>query len=161
MNLASGIEASSDGHSEPQTGLRILVVEDNEDCALSTAALLRMNGHEAVTAMDGEEALELARRFQPEVVLIDIGLPGMSGYVFARKLTGNRRQNFPLLIAVTGYAQEKDRRGSRAAGMHLHLVKPIDPNELEVKLRRFERALRSTEANNGNGAGAAVSRIAR
>ena len=152
----TGIE---NGAAVPRGGLRILIVEDNEDCALSTAALMRMNGHEAVTARDGAEGLELARSFQPEVVLIDIGLPGMSGYVFARKLTGNRRRNFPLLIAVTGFAHEKDRRGSRAAGMHLHLVKPIDPSELEVSLRRFERALRRAHANNGNGADATVSKI--
>lgn len=109
--------------------LRILVVDDNRDAANSLASLLASRNHQVQAKYDGESSIAEARRFQPDVVLLDIGLPGMSGYEVARRLRdGNDR---PILIAVTGYGQEEDRRLSSEAGFDFHLVKPIDFTELE------------------------------
>jgi signal transduction histidine kinase/DNA-binding response OmpR family regulator len=109
---------------------RILLVDDNVDGAASLAMLLRELGHEVEVAHDGAAALEAVGDFEPEVVLLDIGLPGMDGYEVARRL---RRQpglkDLPL-VALTGYGQEEDRRRSREAGFDLHLVKPLDLDAL-------------------------------
>jgi CheY-like chemotaxis protein len=100
------------------------VVDDNEDAAESLAVLLRMGGHDVRVAHDGPGALALAREWSPEAVLLDIGLPGMSGYDVARALraAGGR----PLLVALTGYGQREDRRRAQEAGFDLHFVKPVD-----------------------------------
>jgi CheY-like chemotaxis protein len=107
-------------------GLRILIVDDNEDGAQSLAALLELQGHETSVAYRGTEVVPLAERFRPAVVLLDIGLPTINGYDVCRAL---RRQPWGaalVLIAVTGWGQEEDRRRSRAAGFDHHLVKPIE-----------------------------------
>jgi signal transduction histidine kinase len=110
---------------------RVLVVDDNRDGAESLAMLLRLWGHEVRVAYDGPSALRLAEAERPEVVLLDIGLPGMDGYQVARRLrerSGGARQ---LLVALTGYGQGEDRRRSQQAGFDHHLVKPLDPDELQ------------------------------
>jgi CheY-like chemotaxis protein len=107
-------------------------VEDEPDNAYSMALLLRTFGHTAAIAADGDAALQAAAANPPDVVLLDIGLPGMDGYQVARRLreqqqkTGHRM----LLIAVTGYGQAADRQRSSDAGVFLHLVKPVDANLL-------------------------------
>jgi signal transduction histidine kinase/DNA-binding response OmpR family regulator len=110
----------------PVRPLRVLLVEDNKDSAESLATVLRLLGHEVNLAHDGPAALVAAADFQPEVVLLDIGLPGMDGYQVAQRL----RQEFGLtearLIALTGYGQEEDRLRSLEAGFDQHLVKPVD-----------------------------------
>ena len=110
---------------------RILVVDDNVDAADSLAMLLRVIGHDVRTAHDGPAALEAARASRPEVVLLDIGLPYMSGLDVARHL----RQDFPahdiVLVALTGYGQDEDRRRSEEAGFNGHLVKPVDFDALQ------------------------------
>jgi CheY-like chemotaxis protein len=114
----------------------ILVVDDNQDAADSLALLLRLSGHEVRTCHDGPTALRLAAEANPEVVVLDIGLPGMSGYEVARHL---RQQDGPaqvLLIALTGYGQAEDERRSRAAGFDHHLTKPVDPERLRDLLTR-------------------------
>jgi CheY-like chemotaxis protein len=111
-------------------GQRILVVDDNEDAALSLATLLRHQGHEVQLAHSGPTALEVAKGFEPEVVLLDIGLPGMDGHEVARRLREQDAERQTTLIAMTGYGQEEDRRRSCAAGFDCHLVKPVDPQEL-------------------------------
>jgi PAS domain S-box-containing protein len=105
---------------------RILVVDDNSDSAESMALLLRASGHEVHTAHDGASALEQADAHKPEIVLLDIGLPGMSGYTVAKRLRDIPELGAVTLIAMTGYGQEEDRRRSRDAGFDHHLVKPID-----------------------------------
>ena len=105
---------------------RILVVDDNQDSAESMAMLLRMSGHEVHTAQDGTAALEQADAHKPEIVLLDIGLPGMSGYTVAQRLRQLAGLRKVILIAMTGYGQEEDRRRSRDAGFNQHLVKPVD-----------------------------------
>ena len=104
---------------------RILVVDDNVDGADSLAVLLRLSGHEVSLAHDGLAALDVARAFRPEIVLLDIGLPGMDGYEVARRLRGNELTRDVILVAVTGYGRDEDRARSHEAGFDYHLVKPI------------------------------------
>ena len=105
---------------------RILVVDDNVDAADSLAMLLRVIGHDVRTAHDGQAALEAARASRPEVVLLDIGLPYMSGLDVARHLRSDLGAHDVVLIALTGYGQDEDRRRSEEAGFNGHLVKPVD-----------------------------------
>jgi len=114
----------------PQTSLRILVVDDNEDAANSIAALLRAMGNDVRTARDGLEALELADAFSPQVFLLDLGLPLMSGSQLARRIRERPGGDAVRLIAVTGWGAERDRVETRNAGFDHHLVKPVDPLEL-------------------------------
>jgi CheY-like chemotaxis protein len=107
--------------------VRVLVVEDNLDAAESLATLLRVWGHDVQVAHDGLKALEVAREQRPEVVLLDIGLPGLDGYQVARRLREDIGLDTSLLVAMTGYGQPEDRRRSREAGIHHHFVKPVEP----------------------------------
>jgi len=109
---------------------RVLVVDDNRDAAESLAMMLRLDGHEVQVAHDGPAALEAARAFGPEVVLMDIGLPRMSGHEVAARLSQQPHDGERLLVAMTGYGQDEDRRRSREAGFDHHLVKPVDPQTL-------------------------------
>jgi signal transduction histidine kinase len=109
---------------------RVLVVDDHHDAADSLALLLKMMGHEVRTAYDGPAALEAARSWRPEVVLLDIGLPGLSGYEVGRRLRDEGPGEELLIVALTGYGQDEDRRRSQEAGLDLHFVKPVDPNAL-------------------------------
>ena len=109
---------------------RVLIVDDNHDAAHSLAKLLRLSGHEVQICHDGPSALAQVQLAIPDVILLDIGLPGMDGYEIAarlRHMLGDRR---PLLIALTGYGQEEDVRQAKEAGFDHHLVKPIDPGTL-------------------------------
>jgi CheY-like chemotaxis protein len=105
--------------------LRVLVVDDNRDTATACSMLLRQMGHEVDTAYDGIAALEHARTFHPQVVFLDIGLPGLNGYEVARSLREEGFRN-EVIVAISGYGQPDDRRRSREAGFDHHLVKPID-----------------------------------
>src|SRR5205085_2837276 len=104
---------------------RVLIVDDNTDAAASAAVLLRLLGHKVETAGDGASALALAAAFRPEIALLDIGLPGMTGYELARAMRAQPENRDTVLIAVTGYGQEEDRRMSHNAGFDRHLVKPV------------------------------------
>ena len=105
--------------------MKILVVDDNHDTTTTAAMLLETFGHDVRTANDGPAALEVARSFRPQVIILDIGLPGMSGYEVAQSL---RQEGFAnaTIVAVSGYGQEDDRRRSLEAGFDHHFVKPID-----------------------------------
>jgi two-component system CheB/CheR fusion protein len=104
---------------------RVLVVDDNVDGADSLAILLRLDGHEVSLAHDGLAALDLAEAFRPEVILLDIGLPGMDGYEVAKRLRTRHETKNTVLVAVTGYGRDEDRSRSRDAGFDHHLVKPV------------------------------------
>jgi CheY-like chemotaxis protein len=106
--------------------LRVLVVDDNEDVAEMTAEMLKMYGYEALTAPDGPSALGVVASDRPDVVLLDLGLPGMHGLEVAEILHKQSNGVGPLLIAVSGYGRTEDRERSRAAGCAHHLVKPVD-----------------------------------
>jgi PAS domain S-box-containing protein len=109
--------------------LRLLVVDDNKDAADSLALLLRLNGHEVSTADSGAAGLQAALSGTPDVVLLDLGLPGIDGYAVARRI--REKADKPLLIAMTGYGQAEDRQRSKEAGFEYHLVKPVDPVRLQ------------------------------
>jgi CheY-like chemotaxis protein/two-component sensor histidine kinase len=110
---------------------RILVVDDNRDSAESLAMLLELHGHRAFRAHDGPEALDAATSLRPDVVLLDIGLPTLNGYETARRIQERLGHAKPLLVALTGWGQEEDRRRSEEAGFHAHIVKPVDYRALE------------------------------
>jgi CheY-like chemotaxis protein/nitrogen-specific signal transduction histidine kinase len=113
-----------------RSSARVLIVDDNRDAAQSLALMLDLEGHEVRTAADGLEALEVAETFRPKVVLLDIGMPGIDGYETARRLRARPWAKTALLCAQTGWGQEDDKRKARSAGFDRHLVKPIDPEEL-------------------------------
>jgi CheY-like chemotaxis protein len=109
---------------------RILVVDDNVDSARGLARLLKLLGHDIRTATDGPAALSEAIEFQPDAVLLDIGLPGMDGYSVARELRKHEACADSVIVAITGYGQDEDRKRCREAGFNFHLVKPIDHDAL-------------------------------
>ncbi len=119
-------DARKNGHS-----LRILVVDDNEDAAQMLGMLLLKSGHEVLTVHDGPSTLTAALDFCPNVVLLDIGLPGMDGFEVARKMREQEIFKEVILVAMTGYGQDSDRQRSKAAGFDHHLVKPPDFNKLQ------------------------------
>jgi CheY-like chemotaxis protein len=108
----------------PASRCKVLIVEDNRDTAMACASIFTKLGHDVQTAYDGVAALNLARSFRPEVIFLDIGLPGMNGYDVAKTL---RNEGFAdeLIVAVSGYGQPEDRQRSRDAGFDDHLVKPV------------------------------------
>jgi CheY-like chemotaxis protein len=113
------------------TSLRVLIVDDNQDGADSLLLLLQAYGVEPRVAYDGESALLAARAFRPDVVLLDIGMPGLDGYEVARRLRRQEGLHDALLVALTGYAGEEDRRRSAEAGFDAHLTKPADLTQLQ------------------------------
>jgi DNA-binding response OmpR family regulator len=110
--------------------LRVLVVDDDRDTADTFAALLKLWGYYPLVAYRSVDALQLSRDQQPDVVLLDIGLPGIDGFEVARRVRLQPGMARALLIAVTGHGQWGDHLFSRAAGIDLHLVKPVEPEEL-------------------------------
>jgi PAS domain S-box-containing protein len=119
---------------------RILVVDDNRLSAQSTAMALGLMGHDLATACDGIEGIARARTFRPDVILMDIGLPAMNGHETARRIREQPGGKNIILIAVTGYGQEEDRRRSLEAGFDYHLVKPLNFAELKNKLSELRAA---------------------
>jgi len=109
---------------------RILIVDDNVDTVLGLARLMRFLGHEVQSAQDGGETLAIVDQFAPDFVLMDIGLPGMDGYEVAARLRGRESCKDSIIVAVSGYGQEADRKRSREAGFDHHLVKPVDYDAL-------------------------------
>jgi CheY-like chemotaxis protein len=123
-------------------GRRILVVDDNVDAAESFASLLRLMDNDVRTAADGPAALRIAAEYRPDLVLLDIALPGMNGYDVARALRRELGDGRTLIVAVTGYGGQQDKRRSAEAGFDAHLVKPTDIGTLEefVASRAGDRA---------------------
>ena len=115
-------------------GLRVLVIEDNVDAADSLCILLQLSGHVTEKAHTGPAGVKAAQVFLPDVVLCDLGLPGLDGYGVARALRQEQRLKDAYLVALTGYGQEEDQRRTREAGFDLHLVKPVDHAALEMAL---------------------------
>ena len=109
---------------------RILVVDDSTDAAQSLALLLELAGHDVRVAHDGLETLAVASEFEPEVVLLDLGMPKMDGYETARRLRNESWGQQVMLVALTGWGQQRDRERTAEAGFDLHLVKPIAEFEL-------------------------------
>jgi CheY-like chemotaxis protein len=122
------------GEAQPSSRRRVLVVDDNRDAADSLCALVRFWGHECWCAYDGASALPLADLHTPDVVLLDIGLPGMDGYEVAARLREHAALHETILIALTGYGQPEDRERTRRAGFSHHLLKPVDTDALREML---------------------------
>jgi CheY-like chemotaxis protein len=122
-----------DVSSSRPPGTRILVVDDSVDSAETLGELLRIWGHEVRLAHDGPGAIEAARDYRPEVILLDIGLPGMDGFAVAQQM---KKEGIAgrMLVALTGYGEQQDRQRTRQVGFHHHLVKPIDPDALQKLL---------------------------
>jgi two-component system CheB/CheR fusion protein len=140
MANANHRNAPQDPSAPAANALNVLVVEDDPDAAESLRHLLVLYGHRAAVARDGPAAVALAAQFRPDVVFLDLGLPGgMDGLEVARRI-GVRPDDgkAPLLVAVTGRDREDDRRRSELAGIHLHMVKPADPEVLRDLLARFK-----------------------
>jgi signal transduction histidine kinase/CheY-like chemotaxis protein len=117
---------------------RVLVVDDNEDSAESLALLLRLGGHLVETAHDGEAALEVADRFQPDAILLDLGMPRLNGYEVCERIRMQPWGQSVLMIAQTGWGQAQDRARTLEAGFDAHLTKPIDPAVVQEMLLRLK-----------------------
>jgi CheY-like chemotaxis protein len=118
-------------------GRSILIVEDNTDARDALRVLLELDGHTVEAAPEGQEALELARAKDPDIALVDIGLPGIDGYEVARRMRA-RNPRRPVLIALTGYGQPEDQQRAMEAGFDEVLVKPVDPTALAELLATLE-----------------------
>ncbi len=138
INAVEGGQRSAEA-PPPETdvyGRRILVVDDNSDAAESTAAFLRLEGHEVKTVYDGAQALAAVRVFDPHVIVLDIGLPNLDGYAVARRLREDGDTSHALLVALTGYGKKEDRERAFAAGFDYHFTKPADPREIQRAIER-------------------------
>lgn len=129
-------EASDDSARDADSGMRqrILVVDDNIDAAESLGTMLAYSGHEVKVAHGGQEALTAAREFEPDVMILDLGMPGMDGYAVARAIRSDPRLGRTRLIALSGYGQPEDRRRTADVGFDEHLVKPVEHDTLNAAL---------------------------
>ncbi len=131
--------------SEPKRAgrpaLRVLIADDNADQADGLALLLQMEGDDIRISYDGPGVLEAARSFRPQVVLLDIGMPGLDGYQVARRLRESPETRRALLVAMTGWGQEEDLRRSREAGFDHHLTKPFEPALIEKLLADYSATI--------------------
>jgi CheY-like chemotaxis protein len=124
----------NEGAKGREAPIRVLVVDDNQDALDSMAMLMRFEGHTVAVASDGMSALAEAAQFHPQVVLLDIGMPGMDGYDVARELRARHSEPM-VIIALTGYGQPEDRERSKAAGFTDHVTKPVDPAALNAIMK--------------------------
>ena len=133
-------------HAKPNgTGLRVLLVEGDTESAECTSLLLQIDGHQVQVAPNGQAALQMAHAGQPDVVLLEIRLPGMDGWEVARRLQKQATEKKPICIAFTTCGTQADQRRSKEAGIHLHLVKPLEPGHLRMVLRRFQNVIKVGE----------------
>jgi len=148
--LRSGVTADTAGGvpgAKGEAGMRVLVVEDNRDAADSLRLLLGLYGYEVAVAYSGHDGVQAAVQGRPDVVLCDIGLPGLDGYAVARRLRQNPSTAKARLIAVTAYGRDEDRRRSHEAGFERHLVKPVGPDDLRRALDRTGPTVRRLSAS--------------
>jgi CheY-like chemotaxis protein len=133
---ATHLRESTPASPTPSTLLRrkILVADDNRDAANALALLLRLAGHDVRVAHDGQAALALAREFQPDCAVLDIGMPDLNGYEVARRLRHSAFGKHVRLIALTGWGQDDDKRRAHDAGFDHHLTKPVDRERLDALL---------------------------
>src|SRR6516164_879422 len=130
---------SSDGNiMQNQRGLRVLVVEDDRLTAETLALILRADGHDVRIAADGCTALVEVKAREPDLIFVDINLPDMDGYAVAKRIREQSATRRPLLVALTGLADEESRRRSQKAGIDLHLVKPVDTDTLRGMLCQIQ-----------------------
>jgi PAS domain S-box-containing protein len=147
VRAAAYKEFRHDDDSKSVTPLRILVVDDNSDSAESMALMLKFGGHTVAVANDGLEGLETAKAFLPHAALLDLGMPKLNGYETAHQIRQQSWGKNIVLIALTGWGQEEDKRRSREAGFNAHLVKPVDHHSLEKILRDRDLTDRANSEN--------------
>lgn len=135
MDPVRAVDQPASGVEPLAASRRILVVDDEPDSAVTLALLLQAHGHHPEVARDGTAACAMAAEFRPEVILLDLGLPDMSGYDVCRQLRAQPSESQPFIVALTGWGQESDRQRTADAGFDLHIVKPVDPDELLRLLR--------------------------
>jgi two-component system CheB/CheR fusion protein len=135
-DLGGGLDGLRHPGAGDEGALRILVVDDNHDAAAALSELLRLGGHDAAMAPDGHAAIRACTERQLDALVIDIGMPGLDGYQTAEAIRALPRAPRPLLIALSGWGQPADRERSLRAGFDLHLVKPVDVDELRRALAR-------------------------
>ena len=141
----SQIPRSTTAQVTPAAGvqpLRVLLADDDRDGALTLSTLLELEGHEVRTVHGGQEALDAAREFRPHVMLLDIGMPKITGYEAARRLRQRYGDDCPVLIAVTGWKQASDKILATLAGFDHHVAKPYDPVALISLLSKLTPAAR-------------------
>jgi len=143
---ASGAQEPDDQESQVQKARarRVLIVDDNRDAADSLALFLRLAGHEVSVAYSGAQALQVAADLRPELLLLDIGMPGMNGYELAEALRRLPWSARATLVALTGWGQEEDVRRARAAGFDHHMTKPIDPAAIQALLHQIDQSAADT-----------------
>ncbi len=144
LALADGSDPGGDSGDHQQqshapSGYRLMVVDDNQDAADSLALLLGFHGHEVRVAYSGMAALELTKAYTPDVLFLDIGMPGMDGYELVRRLREQPRLEQVVVAALTGWGQQEDRRRTSDAGFNYHLVKPAEPDAVEAILADLKR----------------------
>jgi CheY-like chemotaxis protein len=118
----------------PERPRRVLVVDDNVDACESIALILGLGGYDAKCVHDGPSVLQAALDWRPDAIVLDIGLPGMSGYEVARQLRAHEELRGVMLVAMTGYGQQADRKRAQEAGFDRHATKPVDPQQLQDML---------------------------
>ena len=128
---------------------RVLVIDDNRDAAESLEQLVRMEGHDVIVAFDGPAGLSIAQEHPPDLVILDIGMPGMDGYEVCRQLRQRDWGADPLIAALSGWGQPEDRRRSQAAGFNVHFVKPLEHAQLLELLRMASERNASPESEDG------------
>ena len=122
--------------------LRVLIADDDRDGAMTLSTLLQLEGHEVLTVHGGQEALDATREFKPHAMLLDIGMPKITGYEAARRLRQRYGDDCPVLIAVTGWKQASDKILASLAGFDHHVAKPYEPAELIRLLSKIPSAAR-------------------
>lgn len=143
-------DAGERDRSQPRgPPLRVLIVDDDRDTVGTLALLLRLWGHEALGARSGPEALAVASSFRPDVMLLDVAMPGMSGFDLVRRIRAEPQFEDTLVIALTGYADEKHRRLGAEAGFSLYLAKPVEPAVVRELLQGEKARLARPSARNG------------
>ncbi|MDB5390302.1 MAG: chemotaxis protein methyltransferase CheR, partial [Planctomycetaceae bacterium] len=138
--LKSPARRGGEQSTASRAGHRLLVVDDNADAANSLAVLLRLQGHDVRVAHNGPDAVELALNYRPDMIFLDLGMPGMDGYEVARRVRQASELNHVVLTALTGWGQPEDRRRTSEAGFDHHLVKPIEPRDLEGLLTDLKKS---------------------
>ncbi|KQP18746.1 ATP-binding protein [Pseudorhodoferax sp. Leaf265] len=139
LQAAQAMETPVDALAAPSVALTALVVDDNRDAADSLAEFLQAIGMATAVAYSGDQALDLLPGLRPDLAILDIGMPGMDGYELARRLRRHPAGRDALLVALTGWGQERDREATAQAGFDHHLVKPLDPEQLIALVEGFSR----------------------
>ena len=141
-SLSPGADPAGGDKNGTATARRILVVDDNRDAVASLVMMLSLMGHETCTAHDGQEAVDQAEAFRPDLILLDIGLPKLNGYEVCRRIRQYPWGQNMIIVAATGWGQEDDRKRSHEAGFDHHMVKPVDPAILDQILASINPASR-------------------